>query len=71
MATRDHGRMSRSRLYVTVVCCELASSDVSNDVFSVLSNKRGSSGIDRLLRTNTKCMRHPHDTTRPARSRVS
>ena len=25
MATRDHGRMSRSRLYVTVVCCELAS----------------------------------------------
>ena len=31
MATRDHGRMSRSWLYVTVVCYELA----SDDVFSV------------------------------------
>jgi hypothetical protein len=67
MATRDHGRMSQSLLYVTIVCYELA----SDDVFSVLSNKRGSSEIDRLLRTNTKCMRRPHDTPRPARSRVS
>ena len=41
MTTRDHGRMSLSRLYVTVVCYELA----SDDVFSVLSNKRGSSEI--------------------------
>ena len=67
MATRDHGRMSRSRLYVTVVCCELA----SHDVF-MLFNKRVRARKLELFQTKTKCTRLPHDNMpRPARSRVS
>jgi hypothetical protein len=50
MATRDHGCMSRSRLYVTVVCCELAYDDVQMTCFC-FSNKRVPRVSSRILET--------------------